>query len=278
MKKIQDELNTLYSKTSGDRRVQLLSERLTKEINEEYKLEAELLTSRLSCESSTQEYERLKQDCASEKSLKQKAENLCNDLQNKHKQIVEDANKGTDDERQKRIALTQDYQNELTERQRKLEEVCYQRAEYTKYNELLKEKMTELLGFVEERDKNFSSLLDEKNKEIEEFKLKAEEKPSDEEEKLKEELEEYKKKFEDFQNSLTQSNVQFANFKKDMEGKTKLVKKLQKENQQLKAKENEFGQSLPTLREEVEILKESVKKHESDISKALELKKKLSGE
>lgn len=278
MKKIIEDLKTLYNGTSGDRRVQLLSERLTKEISDEYKLENELLSSRISYESSMQEHEKLKQDCAHEKSLKQKADNLCNDLQNKHKQIVEDANKGSEEERQKRIAITQEYQNELNERQRKLEEVCYQRAEYTKYNELLKEKMTELLGFVEERDKNFSSLLEEKNKEIDEFKSKAEEKPSDEEEKLKDELEEYKKKFEDFQSSLTQSNVQFANFKKEMEAKSKMFKNLQKENSQLKARQNEFGQSLPTLREEVEILRESVKKYENDISKATELKKKLSSE
>ena len=275
MKKIHDDLKELNNSTSGDRRVQLLSERLAKEVNEEYKLENELLTSRTNYENSVIEHERLKQDCANEKSLKQKAEHLCNDLQNKHKQIVEDANKGSEDERLKRISITQEYQNELNERQRKLEEVCYQRAEYGKYNELLREKMTELLGFVEERDKNFTALLDEKNKEIEEYKTRAEEKPSEEEEKLKEELEVYKKKFEDFQTSLTQSNVQFANFKKEMDGKTKLFKSLQKENQQLKQREQEFGQTLPTLREEVQILRESIMKYESGISKAKELKKKL---
>jgi chromosome segregation ATPase len=251
-------------------------ERLTKEINEEYRLESELLKSRKEGESSNVEIERLKNDCAIEKSAKQKAENLCNELQNKHKQIVDDANKASEEGRQKRIKITEEYQNELTERQRKLEEVLYQRAEYDKYNKLLKEKMTELIGYVEERDKSFSTLLEEKNKEIESLKLQTEAKPSAEEEKLKEELEIYKKKFEDFQNSLTQSNQQFAFFKKDMDQKAKLFKSVQLENRGLKQKQEEFGHSLQQLKEEIGILTESVKKHENDISKATELKRKLS--
>ena len=276
MKKVQDELKKLFNETSGERRVQLLYERLTKEINDEYRLEHELLKSRKEYDSSNLEIERLKADCQNEKTAKRDMECLCNELQNKHKQIVDDANKSNDEDRQKRIKITEEYQSELQDRQRKMEEVIYQRAEYEKYNNLLKEKMTELIGYVEERDKSFGSLLDEKNKEIEMLKAQTEAKPSDEEEKLKEELEVYKKKFEDFQNSLTQSNQQFANFKKEMDQKAKLFKAVQAENISLKKKQDEFDVVMKTIGEEIEILTGTVKKFETDIAKANELKRKLS--
>ncbi|OMJ92721.1 hypothetical protein SteCoe_4470 [Stentor coeruleus] len=275
LKKISTEIKTLYDQTSGDRRVQILNERLVKEINEEAKLESELLISRLQYETSMHELNKFKQDCAHEKSQKQKLESYCNELQNKHKQIVDDANKSSEEERVRRSKLSEDFNNDLQTSQKKLEEVAYQRAEYMKYNEMLKEKMKELLGYVEERDKTYSQMLEEKTNELEEYKAKIEEKPKDEEIKLRAELDEYKKKFEDFQTSLTQSNQHFSNFKKEMDAKTKLFKQLQKENNDIKKREQESESTLKTLKEEVDNLTKVVQKFETDIGKLNELKSKL---
>ena len=275
MKKVNSDIKSLYDETSGERRAQLLYDRLVKEINDEFKLESELISSRQALESSTQEQEKLKQDFLYEKSGKQKLEAYCTDLRNRHNQIIEDANKLSEEERQRRMQISTTYQTDLTQQTKKLEEVCYQRAEYSKYNEMLKEKMKELMGFVEERDKTFEAMLEEKTKELEEYKAKAEVKPNPEEDHLRGELEEYKKKFEDFQNSLTESNQHFSTFKKDMDTKAKLLKKLQKDNLDLKKREAESLGTLKELREEAERLENMKSKMTNDIIKLNDLKTRL---
>ena len=278
MKKVTTEIRSLYDETSGERRVQILFDKLVKEILDESKLENELLVSRQTYENSLQEQEKLKDDNLHEKTAKQKLESYYNSLRKEHAKIIEDANKLSDDDKQKRIEISTNYQRELTINSKTLEEVCYQRAEYAKYNELLKEKMKELMGFVEERDKTFNDMLEEKTKELEEYKSKMDVKPNEEEVKMREELEEYKKKFEDFQSLLTESNHHFTHFKKEMEANTKVFKALQKDNMELKKKEVEFQDSLKVLREEVDHLKKSKNKLENDINKLGDLKAKLSSQ
>ena len=275
MKKVNSDIKSLYDQTVGERRAQLLYDRLLKEINDEYKFEFELISSRQALELSVQEHEKFKQDFLYEKSGKQKLETYCTDLRNRHNQIIEDANKLSDDERQKRLEISTHFQNELTQQSRKLDEACHHRAEYTKYNEMLKEKMKELLGFVEERDKTFAAMLEEKSKELEEYKAKAEVKPNPEEDCLRGELEEYKKKFEDFQNSLTESNQHFSTFKKDMDTKAKMLKKVQIDNLDLKKREGESMSTLKELREEVGRMENVKAKITNDIIKLNDLKNRL---
>ena len=253
----------------------MIYERLVKEILDESKLDTELISSQQSLDSALLEQEKLEQDLNYEKNARQKLDSYCAELRNKHNQIIEDANKLSEDERQKRIQISTTFQADITEKSKRLEETCYKRAENTKYNEILKEKMKELMGFVEERDTTFNSMLEEKTKELEEYKAKIDVKPNPEEENLREELEEYKNKFEVFQNSLTESNQHFSSFKKDMDGKAKQVKALQKDNMELKKKEKEFNDTLSVLREEVDNLIKMKQKLEGDFVKLTELKKKL---
>lgn len=250
-------------------------DRLIKEILDESKLETELISSRHALESSIHEQEKLKQDYIYEKNAKQKLEAYCTDLRNKHNQIIEDANKLSEEERQKRLQISTTFQGELTQKTKRLEEVCYQRTEGGKYNELLKEKMKELMGFVEERDSTFNGMLEEKTKELEEYKSKLDVKPNPEEDILREELEEYKKKFENFQSSLTESNHHFSTFKKDMDTKAKALRAFQKENAELKKKEVEFLQTLKELNEEVSNMGLMRAKVDGDILKLIDLKNKL---
>jgi chromosome segregation ATPase len=276
LKKVSAEIKQLYDETSGDRRVQMLYDKLVKEILEEAKLESELLISRQQLETSIKDQEKLKQESAHEKNAKQFLESYSNELRNKHNKIIEDAQKNSEEERKKRIQISTAFQADLTQNSKKLEEVSYQRTEYSKYNEMLREKLKELMGFVEERDKTFGSMVEEKTKELEQYKSKLDLKPSEEENKLREELEEYKKKFEDFQNSLTESNQHFSSFKKDMDAKNKKLKKIVKDNSDLKKKYSESQETIKSLSEELESLEKNKKKLESDIVKLGDLKTKLS--
>ena len=89
------------------------------------------------------------------------------------------------------------------------------------------------------------------------------------------ELEEYKKKFEDFQNSLTESNQHFSTFKKDMDTKAKMLKKVQIDNLDLKKREGESMSTLKELREEVGRMENVKAKITNDIIKLNDLKNRL---
>ena len=91
----------------------MIYERLVKEILDESKLDTELISSQQSLDSALLEQEKLEQDLNYEKNARQKLDSYCAELRNKHNQIIEDANKLSEDERQKRIQISTTFQEKF---------------------------------------------------------------------------------------------------------------------------------------------------------------------
>ena len=271
-------MKDLFNGASNDnQRVQWLSERLVKEIQEEYKNQIELVSLKANLEKATEEYETLKKDIGQERSFRHKLEGVSQDLQRQNKQIIEDSHVFAEEEKKQRMELSQYFQTAIGEISQKLEDSERERLAHVQFNEHLKEKMKELIEQVEQNDNYYKKILDETSAELDTKKTELEAPPTEEEAKMREELEEYKGKFEEFQSSLLGSNNSFVEFKKDMDSKSKAFKRLQKLNFDLNKKITDSKQVIESLKKEREELDRNAEATRQALQKLNELKAKLSG-
>lgn len=224
----------------------------------------------------TEESDALKRDITAEKSTKNKLEALYSDLQRQNKQILTDSHQFAEDERQQRIELSTYFKDSINEISHKLEQSEHERLAHVQFSEHLQEKMKELLEQVEKNDNYYKELLDEVSGELDEEKIKLEAPPTAEEETMREELEGYKLKFEHFQNSLSGSNDNFGQFRKDMDTRTKAFKKAQKHNFELTRKINDSNEMIANMKREREELTAGQETLRQALAKLQQLKQKLS--
>ncbi|CAG9327898.1 unnamed protein product [Blepharisma stoltei] len=279
-KKLQKKAQTDIKKLADgyqdpEQRIKVLGERLLKEIQEAGKWEIELLASRENLEIETEENERIKNDLQKEKQLRKKLENFCHELQAQNRQIIDESRKIAEEEKQKRISLSQNFQISITEISQKLEQNNQERVQLLQYHELLREKLKELIEHVEKQDEKFKGELETKTKMLEEYKSQLEAPPTEEENEMRKQLEEYKARFEEFQESLVNSNEQFGNFKKDMDGKAKQLRQIQKDSQEVKKRLIESEETFQSMQREVQEHEKAKAAMLKDITKLETLKSTL---
>jgi len=183
-----------------------------------------------------------------------KLETLCRELQKQNKLIQEESRKTALDEQQKRQELSSRFQNTVAEINTRMEQQGEERVKSIAENDQLRDR---LISFAEKLEAQETLHVHEiKEKELEknilmntvqqqkaaaqEAGLKAEAYAQQAmllgktEVELRAQLATYQEKFEQFQEMLAKSHEVFATFKADMDRMSKTVKKLEKENLNLK--------------------------------------------
>ena len=202
--------------------------------------------------SATAERDRLASELARTRAVKEKLEGVCRSLQKQSKDVV-------DSEQQKREELNQRFQTSIDDIQVKLEE----QGALQKDNEVLRKKLELLAKQSELREQQYAA--ESRHKELEgellttqlaqaTAKFQASEAEREQlgknEIELREQLQLYSDKFQGFQDTLTNSNEMFNNYKKEMEKMARTTKRLEKEKRELKSKSEATDASLIELANE----------------------------
>eukprot|EP00742_Colponemidia_sp_Colp-10_P006851 GILJ01007343.1.p1 GENE.GILJ01007343.1~~GILJ01007343.1.p1 ORF type:complete len:394 (+),score=98.93 GILJ01007343.1:36-1217(+) len=237
-------------------KVERIHARLVLEIQENKRLEKDLLVLKRKNDQAQKEKDSAFSELARTQSVKNTLESLCRKLQKQNKMILEDSKRVASDEKQKREELSQKFQTTIQDITVKLEQQANERTEQAQHNEMLRKKLQGFAEQYEVREQHFSHQLRAKDLEqqLVEAKLKQQvelaaqealksqaykeqlEALSRTEADLRTQLALYADKFEQFQDTLTKSNEVFTTFKKEMEKMSKTIKKLEKENSQLRKK------------------------------------------
>eukprot|EP01050_Picozoa_sp_SAG11_P000951 SAG11_NODE_37_length_21777_cov_4.523711_1_plen_363_part_00 len=181
--------------------------------------------------------------------VKEKLEALCRELQKQNKNINES-------EHLKREELTNKFQESISDIAVKLEQQAEDSRAQQSDNEILRQKLEILTKQAELREQQFAAEFKAKGLEAQLLEAKlaqqtelaqqavlrceastaAEAVAAKTEATLREQLAMYADKFSGFQDTLTSSNDMFNTFKKQMAKMTKTIKKLEKENAELRKK------------------------------------------
>jgi chromosome segregation ATPase len=202
--------------------------------------------------------------------IKIKLETLCRELQRQNKTVLEESKRVATDEQAKRQELSRKFHTTIKEITTKMEEQGEERMNQLKENEMLREKLKNVVEQYEIRERHIATQL--KAKDLERALIEAKLKQQADialqealkaqaykeqiaslahtETELRNQLSIYAEKFEQFQETLVKSNDVFSTFKSEMERMTKQIKRLEKENGSLKKKSEQSDVTLIELVEE----------------------------
>ena len=276
-KKAEQEVEDLFISAANDNeRVQWLSERLLKEIQEEYENQIELVTLQASLEKATEEHEALKEKIAHEREARHKLEGMSQDLLQENKQIIENRQAVAEEEKKRFQKLFQYFQTAIAEISQKLEYTRQERRAHENRNKSLKEEMRKLTEEVEEM-KKLTVEVEEITAELKATKIELEAPPTEEETKSREELEEYRRMFEEFRNSPLGPRHNLVEFKKSMDSKSMAFKRLHTANLYFKKKVINSQLAIENLRKEREDLDRRIAAANRALQELDEIKANLSG-
>jgi len=210
--------------------------------------------------------------------VKGKLETLCRELQKQNKAVLDDSRRVAEEEHNKRAELNAKFQDTIKDVSTKLDAQGEDRIKQFQENDALREKLKNFGDQYEIREQHFAHQL--KTKDLEHQLLEAKLKHATEvnaqegqklsaykaeleartktEIELRQQLATYSEKFESFQDTLGKSNEVFTTFKKEMDKMTKTIKKLEKENLELKLKAKKSDVALLNMHEDQENSKKAL--------------------
>ncbi|KAI9124676.1 hypothetical protein K1719_004598 [Acacia pycnantha] len=231
-------------------------------------------------------------------SVRDKLESLCRELQRQNKMLMEECKRVSTEGQNLRLDLSAKFQDAIKDVGIKLEEQKDDCLSQLKENEMLRNKMKELVGQYALSEQQYDQKLKQKALELQiaELKMKQyEEKLVQEQSQMKVYAEQVSQlletenslrlqltadgeKFQQFQEALLKSNEVFETFKQEIEKMTKSIKELKKENQFLKSKTEKSDITLIELVNEREHLKKQLEKTKNQKEKLESLCRSLQAE
>uniref|UniRef100_A0A5B7A6M2 Putative beta-taxilin isoform X1 n=1 Tax=Davidia involucrata TaxID=16924 RepID=A0A5B7A6M2_DAVIN len=212
--------------------------------------------------------------------VRDKLESLCRELQRQNKMLMDECKRASVEGQNLRLDLSTKFQDAIKEVSSKLEEQNDECLSQLKENEMLRNKLKQLIDQYALSEQQNAQKLKQKTLELQIADLKIQQ----HEEKLVQEQSQMKlyaeqvsqllateknlrlqltadgEKFQQFQDALVKSNEVFETFKQEIEKMTKSIKELKKENTFLKGKCEKSDITLIELVEEREHLKKQLEK------------------
>jgi chromosome segregation ATPase len=195
--------------------------------------EMELVSSRKKLSTASRERESLYSDLNSERQVRVRLESVCKEISNTNAKIEEELTAVKGEEEAKREECKSKMERTLTELNSKLDETETESRDLRAQNDMLKEKMEKLLKDVEERDKYYTQLVNQKDVEIRMARLSLENTglSIEGEHELQQQLQIYQMRFSEFEDTLTRSDEAFGSFRKQKADLTEREAKLKSENE-----------------------------------------------
>jgi len=203
----------------------MAQERLTQTANEWRRADAELQTVSKKNQTLTAELESLTKVHETEHARKVTLERLAKDMGIQRQSLVDTANAQVEEEKQRRMDLTKGLQARLSEINAQVDETERDRVQLLQQNSVLKEKLKVIHEYLENKDKQYGQMLDQKGKEVSLFHDHMEERLTEafksmtsqnSEGELKSQLSQYQSKFDEFQNMISSSTQAVDVYKENM--------------------------------------------------------------
>ncbi|KAL5195420.1 Alpha-taxilin [Glycine soja] len=230
--------------------------------------------------------------------VRDKLESLCRELQRQNKMLMEECKRVSTEGQNLRLDLSAKFQDAIKDVSNKLEERKDECLSQLKENDMLRNKLRQLVEQYELSEQQHAQKLKQKSLELQLADLKIKQ----HEEKLVQERSQIKvyaeqvsqllatekslrlqlttdgEKFQQFQEALSKSNEIFETFKQEIEKMAKSIKELKKENQFLKSKSEKSDVTLIELVDERERMKKQLEKTKNQKEKLESLCRSLQAE
>ncbi|XP_041000343.1 alpha-taxilin [Juglans microcarpa x Juglans regia] len=230
--------------------------------------------------------------------VRDKLESLCRELQRQNKMLMDECKRASMEGQNLRLDLSAKFQDAIKDVSNKLEEQKDESLSQLKENEMLRNKLKELVDQYTISEQQFSQKIKQKTLELQiaDLKIKQhEEKLVQEqsrmrlyaeqvsqllatEKNLRSQLTADGEKFQQFQDALLKSNEVFETFKQEIEKMAKSIKELRKENTFLKSKSEKSDVTLIELVDERERMKKLLEKTKNQKEKLESLCRSLQAE
>ncbi|KAG6665662.1 hypothetical protein CIPAW_02G175500 [Carya illinoinensis] len=230
--------------------------------------------------------------------VRDKLESLCRELQRQNKMLMDECKRASMEGQNLRLDLSAKFQDAIKDVSNKLEEQKDESLSQLKENEMLRNKLKELVDQYTISEQHFSQKIKQKTLELQiaDLKIKQhEEKLVQEQSRMKLYAEQVSQllateknlrsqltadgeKFQQFQDALLKSNEVFETFKQEIEKMEKSIKELSKENSFLKSKSEKSDVILTELVDERERMKQQLEKTKNQKEKLESLCRSLQAE
>jgi len=292
MKKIVD------AEGPSEEKLAQLQAKFTSLMGDHKKQERELVQATRKLEKNVKDKELALNEVSRLNGVKTKLETLCRELQKHNKAVVGDSKRVQEEEQAKRSELHAKFQDTIKDVSEKLDMQGEDRIKQFQENDALREKLKNFTDQYELREQHFAHQLKTKDLEhqlveaklkhqtelniqegakLEAYKTELETRTKTEIE-LRQQLAVYSEKFETFQDTLSKSNDVFGTFKKEMDKMTKQIRKLEKENLELKTKAKKCDLELLKMHEEKETALKSLESQKKQNAQLQSLCKTLQDE
>eukprot|EP00928_Gymnodinium_smaydae_P054577 TRINITY_DN38323_c0_g1_i1.p1 TRINITY_DN38323_c0_g1~~TRINITY_DN38323_c0_g1_i1.p1 ORF type:complete len:391 (-),score=116.54 TRINITY_DN38323_c0_g1_i1:79-1176(-) len=233
--------------------------------------------------------------------VKGKLESLCKQLQQQTNALVEERRRLSEMERQRRQDLAEEFQRTIDNVKKTMDQQAQERTRLARENEELRSKFKKFFEEYDTREKERMEQQQVRDLEVQKFEVRLAEqaqlyraqatkeavatRENDEltstEKALREQLQTYSTKFNHFQDSLSKSDKVLGQYKRQRNKMQRRVELLEKENVELKSKNDRKMQMLSKEREsmlkEKDGLQERCKKLQQERQQLLEDVQKLGG-
>lgn len=108
----------------------------------------------------------LQTELEKERAIKNKLENLCNDLKKQNREIIEESKKNAELEQQRRFDQSEEYKNTITEIAQRLEDSRIVKIKQLHENENIKARLNTLIEHLEKQEEEFNTKMAEKEERL----------------------------------------------------------------------------------------------------------------
>mmetsp|Transcript_69113 Transcript_69113/g.202372 ORF Transcript_69113/g.202372 Transcript_69113/m.202372 type:complete len:358 (+) Transcript_69113:58-1131(+) len=242
--------------SSNDEKAQLLLERLSTEHQEAQSFIAESAERLGEIGETEQERDTCQAELSRTLAVKSKLESLCRQLQQQANTLVEERRRLTDAERLRRQELADEFQQTIGDVKKKMDQQASERARLARENEDLRGRFRQFFEQYDRREKELQEQQKARELEVQVFELRLAEQAqlyrqeaaretaaqrdnqelSSTEQVLRGQLQTYSNKFNHFQDALSKSDKVLGQYKRQRNKMQRRVEVLEKENSELRTR------------------------------------------